>query len=120
MQPLSGTSNRVVSPVSADDCAKALLDVIPSVMWAIRRQMRSRRADGLSVPQFRAMILIEENPSACLSAVADHLGSSLPPASPLGGGLSPIPLRPRHTDASDRRHCCLALTPRGQAVLKSA
>jgi hypothetical protein len=32
-----------------------LLDVLPQVMRAIRAEMRSHRALGLSVPQFRAL-----------------------------------------------------------------
>ena len=117
MQQLSDTST---APVSAGDCAREVLGVMPSVMWAIRRQMRSRRGDALSVPQFRAMILIEQNPSACLSAVAEQVGSSRPSASRLVAGLVSNGLLTRKIDAADRRHCCLALTSRGQSVLKAA
>jgi DNA-binding MarR family transcriptional regulator len=113
MQPL-------LEATTAEECAQSLLDVIPGVMWAIRRQMRKRRANGLTVPQFRAMILIEENPSGCLSAVAEHLGTTLPSTSRLVAGLVAGGLLTRKTDASDRRHCCLALTARGKAALKDA
>ena len=66
------------------------------------------------------MVLLEETPSGCLSAVAEHLGASLPSTSRLVAGLVDSEFITRKTDASDRRHCCLALTARGKAALKAA
>jgi DNA-binding MarR family transcriptional regulator len=97
-----------------------MLEVVPAVMRCIRQRFRSRHWPGMSVPQFRALWLIGEKPSACLSAVADHVGLSLPSASRLVAGLVAHSLVARKTDATDRRHCCLALTARGRAALKAA
>jgi DNA-binding MarR family transcriptional regulator len=97
-----------------------MLEIVPAVMRCIRQQFHSRRWPGMSVPQFRALWLIGEKPSACLSAVADHIGSSLPSASRLVAGLVAHSLVTRKIDLTDRRHCCLALTTRGRAALKAA
>ena len=39
-----------------DSCAAEILEVVPQVMHTIRREMRSRRAAGLSIPQFQRPI----------------------------------------------------------------
>jgi DNA-binding MarR family transcriptional regulator len=89
-------------------------------MRIVRKQMRSRRGEGLSVPQFRALWVIDHNRSACLSDVAEHIGSSLPSTSRMVAALVDSALVRRKTDSCDRRQCCLELTPRGEAVLKIA
>ena len=56
-----------------DSCAAEILEVVPQVMHTIRREMRSRRAAGLSVPQFRALIFINRQQQAALVEVSEHL-----------------------------------------------
>ena len=51
--------------------------------------MACRSTCGLSVPQFRALALLSRNPTASLSMVAEHLGSSQPGASRLILAVSP-------------------------------
>src|SRR5881394_602656 len=63
------------------------LDGMPPVMWFIRCHMRRHRTAGISVPQFRALALLDRYPTASLSLVAEHLGSSQPSASRLITGL---------------------------------
>src|SRR5438105_4236858 len=101
----------------ASHCAAVLLDALPSVMWFVRNHMRRRRARGLSVPQFRTLVLLRRNPSAPLSAVAEHLGCSLPTASRLVTGLVSKGLISRRTGSGDRRQLALELTDKGQADL---
>src|SRR3954447_10301930 len=72
----AGTARRV-PPLA---CARTMLDGLPLVMWFIRQHMRRHRTRGLSVPQFRALVLIDRFPEASLSAIAEHLGSTLPSA----------------------------------------
>ena len=104
------------SSTNADECAAALLDGLPPVMWFIRRNMRQQRIGGLSVPQFRALCLLARFPTASLSHVAEHLGSSQPSASRLISGLVTRGYVKRNECADDRRQVTLALTPRGKEV----
>ena len=102
------------------DCARAVLDGLPPVMWFIRQHMRRHRAAGLSVPQFRMLVLLDRYPAACLSAAADHLGCSLPAASRMISGLVDKRLVTRRECPGDRRQISLALTPRGRDALQSS
>ena len=102
------------------DCARAMLDGLPQVMWFIRRHMRRHRTRGLSVPQFRALVLIERFPEASLSAIAEHLGSTLPSASRLMTGLVDKGLIVRESATDDSRRVSLLLTHRGKSVLATA
>jgi DNA-binding MarR family transcriptional regulator len=100
----------------AAECADAMLDGLPMVMWFIRRRMRRHRTGGLSVPQFRALCLLDRSPTASLSIVAEHLGSSQPSASRLITGLVSRGLVKREESADDRRQIQLVLTSEGKAV----
>ncbi len=106
--------------MSAQRCARQVLEVVPTVMQVIRQHTRRRRSAGLSVPQFRALWIINHNGSACVSDVAEHIGSSLPSASRLVAALVDHGLVGRKTDVCDRRQCRLGLTMDGGAVLKKA
>lgn len=117
MQLLLDASKR---PPTADGCAAALLEALPAVMWFVRRHMRYHRTRGLSVPQFRTLVLLRRYPLASLSAVKDHLGSSLPTASRIVGGLVSKGLIKRKASQEDRRQISLELTERGNSVLDEA
>lgn len=114
MQPLLATSKP-----EASECAVKILDAVPPTIWFIRRQMRRRR-EGLSVLQFRALYFIDANPSASLSAVAEHLGASLPSTSRLIAGLEAQDLIGRSGSRDDRRLVELVITPEGAKVMDSA
>ena len=118
MQPLSKASGGLAARRVAD-CAVEVLDGVPPVVWHIRRRMRAQR-QGLSIPQFRALFVIRTQPAASLSAVAEHLGSSLPTASRLIGGMESKGLLKRSGCKGDRRQMELVLTRRGNAVLDAA
>ncbi len=96
-----------------------MLDAAPPMMWHIRRSMRSARK-GLSMPQFRAMVMIANRPEISLSCVADHLALSLPTTSRIVTGLVNKGLLKRCDSKSDRRKMVLGITSRGQAVLSGA
>jgi len=104
---------------SPEGCAREILDGIPPVIWFIRREMRVFRK-GLSLAQFRTLARIQRQPSASLSVVAEHLGSSLPTASRIVQGLVQQELLARKGCAEDRRQLCLVLTEKGENVLKTA
>lgn len=93
-----------------------MLDGLPPVMWFIRRNMRQQRIGGLSVPQYRALCLLARFPTASLSHIAEHLGSSQPSASRLISGLVTRGLVKRNECADDRRQVTLVLTPKGKNV----
>jgi DNA-binding MarR family transcriptional regulator len=115
MQSLSPASNCG----SPGRCASALLSAVPAVNWFIRGKMRRHRK-GLSLPQFRVLFLVEREPCASLSVVADFLGSSLPTASRIVSGLVNKGLIQRSGSMNDRRQLSLKITARGQSVLTRA
>jgi DNA-binding MarR family transcriptional regulator len=114
MQPLLSETNR-----RSSRCAVKILDAVPPTTWFIRRQMRGNRK-GLSMLQFRALYYINANPSASLSAVAEHVGSSLPSASRLVAGLEAQDLVVRRGSKDDRRQVMLAITSKGAEVMDAA
>jgi DNA-binding MarR family transcriptional regulator len=118
MQPLPDASDGRLKPRRAD-CAAEVFEAVPPVIWYLRRQMRAQRK-GLSIPQFRALYLIQAQPAANLSAVAEHLGISLPATSRLIGGLQTRGLVQRRDRKDDRRQLELAITARGAGVLSAA
>ena len=113
-------ANLSSAAASASRCASVMLDGLPPVMWFIRCRMRKHRTRGLSVPQFRALALLDRYPTASLSLVAEHLGSSQPSASRLISGLVSRGFVTRRECAADRRQIVLILTPRGKSVLRAA
>jgi DNA-binding MarR family transcriptional regulator len=116
MQQLSYASNSA----TAADCAREVLEVVPAVMRPLRQQMRSHRAEGLSVPQFRSLCGVERYDGASLSAVADHLDLSLPTVSRMVNGLVQRGYLQRKSSEDDRRHMRLSIRPRGKAVMQAA
>ncbi len=102
-----------------NEAAMELLEIVPRVMRAIRAQMRQHRAD-LSVPEFRTLGFLNQHTGASLTAVADHIGLTLPSMSKLIDGLVERKLVTREFDATDRRRVTLVLTARGGAILRAA
>ncbi len=89
-------------------------------MRFIRSKMRQHREAGLSVPQFRALIFLSTHEDSSLSAMAEHLGLSLPAASRLVQLLVQRGLMERRPDAGDRRRVSLSLTRRGSRAFRAA
>ncbi|HTX22107.1 MAG TPA: MarR family transcriptional regulator [Candidatus Aquilonibacter sp.] len=103
-----------------EQCAREILETVPAVMRFIRDQVRRRGAAGLSLPQFRTLIFLGRVKNSSLSAVAEHLGLSLPAMSRLINGLVDHRLAQRQTVSTNRRQVALTLTVRGQAALEKA
>ena len=101
-------------------CARELLEVTPAIIQAIRVEMRAQRQHDLSVPQFRALAFISNHPGSSLSAVADHIGLTLPTMSVLVEGLVQRGLVQRVPDLRDRRRVLLTLTLEGKALHERA
>ena len=105
---------------SVAECARQILDVTPIVMRAIRGQMRSHRATGLSVTHFRALVFMDRRPGSTLSALAEHLGLSAATVSKMVEKLVEAGLVRREASPNDRRRTPLCLTARGQSVMETA
>ena len=103
-----------------EESARQLLDVVPLIMRELRSQMRSRRAPGLSVAQFRALVFIDRSRGPSLSDVASHVGLSLPSTNRLVEGLIERDLAVRDDDPSDRRRIRLTLTSKGRKMMETA
>ena len=102
---------------TVESCAREVLETVPVVMRFIRDQVRQRRTAGLSLPQFRTLIFLNRVKDSSLSAVAEHMGLSLPAMSRLIDGLVADGLVRRQTVSTNRRQIALTLTARGQATL---
>jgi DNA-binding MarR family transcriptional regulator len=100
--------------------ARDLLEVVPQIMHIIRAEMRGHRSPDLSVPQFRVLAYLSRNPGSSLSAVAEHIGLSLPAMSIMVDGLVERRLVSRQSSVADRRRVILRLTARGRAALETS
>jgi MarR family transcriptional regulator for hemolysin len=100
-----------------EEAASELLEVVPVVMKEIRSEMRSRRSPDLTVPQFRALAFIDRNKGASLSAVANHMGLTLPSTSRLVDVLITRRFLTREDNPADRRRVKLGVTSRGSTIL---
>lgn len=98
----------------------AVQETLPSVMRAIRGRMREGRPAGVTVAQFRVLVYLRRHPGTGLSAVADHVGTSLPSASELIARLVRQDLVSRETDPLSHRRARLTLSPSGLASLAAA
>ena len=104
----------------AYDCAAAMLEALPAAMRNIRQHMRCHRVPGTSVPQFRVLGFLDRYGPATLSAVAEHIGTTLPSASRMVQSLVERQLVERHAGSPDRRTICLEITAKGHRVLEIA
>ena len=105
---------------STDAVARELLDVIPVIMRTIRSEMRSHRSNELTVPLFRSLMFLEQQPGVSLQELAGHLGLTSPSVCKIVDGLEAHSMVKRQHSKTDRRKITLALTPEGQNVLEEA
>jgi DNA-binding MarR family transcriptional regulator len=106
--------------VSANECAREVLETAPLLTRTIRKHMRSQSEHGLSVPQFRTLAFISRHEGASPSAIADHIGLALPSVTKLLDGLVERNLVIRQSHPVDRRRLVLLLTPTGYSTLQAA
>jgi len=103
---------------SSTDCTALLMEVVPLLMGRIRKEMRSHRMSGISVPQLRTLIFLYRNEGTNLSSVAEHVGLGLPSMSKIVDTLVERKLVIRKSQSSDRRRISLKLSAQGIEVLK--
>ncbi|MEY4752646.1 MAG: hypothetical protein RJA44_321 [Pseudomonadota bacterium] len=102
-------------------CAAGIVAVVPLLMREIRGEMRRAAPAGLSVPLFRTLIYARSQPGASLSALAAHLGVTLPTASVgvdklMAQGL--LQTGAQQLRLPHRR--ALHLTPEGERIVRAA
>ncbi len=105
---------------SSQQSARDILETVPLVMRFIRDQIRQRCAPGLSLPQVRTLAFLDRAQNSSLSALAGHVGLTLPATSRLINGLVDDGLVKRQAVAANRRQIALMLTGRGCATLEKA
>ena len=103
----------------ATQSSHEMLETVPLVMRFIREQVRQSRTAGCSLPQFRTLAFLSRVKNSSLSAVAEHLGHSLPAMSRLINGLVDNKLVERQTVSTNRRQVALTLTARGRATVET-
>jgi DNA-binding MarR family transcriptional regulator len=101
------------APSAVVEIADQVLDVIPRTTRRIRREMRRHGADGLTVAQLRALLFIRRQPGNGPSALAEHLGMSLPATSALVQRLVVAGFVNRIGHPLERRRVQLKLTALG-------
>jgi DNA-binding MarR family transcriptional regulator len=111
-------ASTVRSPVG--ECAREVLDGVPTVFRVIRAELRKHGAKEMSVPQYRTLAFVYRNEGASLSEVCDYIGLTLSTMSTLIDGLVARGFVNRRTDPEDRRCMILTLTEPGRIRLQSA
>lgn len=105
---------------AARNCAVLMLELVPGLMQMIRGHMRRQRLPGMSVPQFRALAFVDIEGKSTLSAVAEHVGTTLPSMSRMIQSLVCEEMVRRGDGLADRRTVCLEVTDKGRQFLKIA
>lgn len=106
--------------LSSKHVAHELIEVIPMVMQELRAEVRRQRGSDLSVLQIRVLAFLNRYPGSPLSAVAEHVGLTLPSTSSQITGLVGKGLVHRSVSPEDRRYVTLTLTEQGHQVLEAA
>ncbi len=100
-----------------ETCAALVMDTVPLLMRTIRHEMRRRRPADISMPQFRALRILQHHPEISLSSMAQHLDLTLATTSKLMDVLEKHELVERIVCPTDRRQIMLSLSAHGAATL---
>jgi DNA-binding MarR family transcriptional regulator len=115
---ISGAPAGVSRAPQAEECAAAVLDIVPAVMDALRAATRQHVGEQMSVPQFRCLHFVSRKPGCSISDVAAFLGVTLPTASAMVDRLVRAGALRTRPSRDDRRRTHLHLTPAGRARLR--
>jgi DNA-binding MarR family transcriptional regulator len=107
-------------PVSADQLAQQLLQVVPLVMGALRTEVRRHRDEALTLAEYRVLVFLRDERDVSLSALAEHIGLSLPSMSKKVDRLVTQGLISRTEALGDRRRLALCLTDAGAVTVEGA
>ena len=113
------SSTRSSTGAVSKRCAREVVETIPLVMRFLRREVRRRSSPLPSVPQVRALAMLDREPGASLSDLAEHLNVTSPTASLIVNRLVLQKLVHRAEHPHERRRRVLTLTPAGAQQLKA-
>ncbi len=113
MQLDFGNEKKVTRETQAARVAELFLEVIPTAMKTLRRELRSTPSANLTMPQYRILAHLYFEP-ANNKALAENLGVSLPAASRAVKSLVGRKLVESTQNLLDKREVRLRLTKAGQ------
>ena len=96
-----------------DEQARQVIEATNLLARMLRRELRRRRPEEISQPQFRALRMVKRHAGLSLSHLAMHLELTLASASKMVDVLEKHNLVERRSSPDDRRKLELYLTPRG-------
>jgi DNA-binding MarR family transcriptional regulator len=99
-------------PLSPDQCATQIMNVIPWVTRFLRSEIRYH-GQPLSLSQLRVLNYLERCPRSSLSKVAEYLDVTRPTMSTMIDRLVQRGFVHRMEDPQERRRILLSLTPEG-------
>ncbi|MCC7492274.1 MAG: MarR family transcriptional regulator [Fimbriimonadaceae bacterium] len=97
--------------------AGALLHANFATMAVVHVALRYHEQSGVSLPQFRLLVTLRDQPDSSGAEAAELMRLSRPALSRLADGLVARGLVARATDPADRRRVSLALSPAGHALI---
>jgi DNA-binding MarR family transcriptional regulator len=119
MQQMQKTSTTAAGD-DPEALAAALMEIAALITREVRTIMRAHRDMALSVAHFRALGYVHRHPACSLTAVAEHLGLSVPATSRLVEALVADGLVVRELSAHDRRYVTLHLSAEGERIQDEA
>jgi DNA-binding MarR family transcriptional regulator len=104
--------------ITPEQCAAAVVEIIPLIVGSIRAKMRNQGEPFLSISQFRSLMFLYRYPGSSLSKLADYLGVTRPTASAICERLVQEKFVDRKEHPQERRAVVLKLTETGRARLE--
>jgi len=108
------------APDDPDRIAQLCVETGIRLVRLARRAVRESPVTTLTPSRLRALAYLDDNPSACLSDLAEHLIVGSPTASKLVDDLVARRLIERSPDGVDRRRLMLRVTSAGRTALRTA
>lgn len=104
-------------PVRTGDVVDALMDASRALVAVAARSI-ARVDESLSLPQFRALVVLATRGATTVGALADELGVHSSTVTRMCDRLVARRYVTRQTAASNRRSVLVTLTPAGRAVVR--
>lgn len=118
MSLVHSNSNQDKTLFDAIGLAEKIIEVVPQAMRELRAEFRSQRTDGLSIPQFRVLARLRQQP-ATNKDLAEHIGLNVCTMSRMVDGLIASGLVAKSSGDRDRREVRIELSPAGQKLYAS-
>ena len=96
------------------------MEVVPTVMRSIIKEVRKHRPSSLSIAQFRVLAFLRHHPGTSLSELAEHVGLTLPTMSKVVDILVKRGYVLREDSLADRRRVMLNLSDLGLDTFMTA